>query len=264
MTRPANKQLQQTKRRGNSPRTSSFTESRFAAEPNCWADNEVIERMKRLRAFALFLLLFAVSAPSDAAYMFTNLQRLAARADIIAIGSVAEVHQDTFRFQVHEVLRGPVAVEPQELVVIRFRNWPCATRWAPYAEAQRLILFLQEHSSADRSIWQIIGAGGEGEVVVESGTAYVHQAEGQEDHHFDLAEGRFHGESVPLEQFIPAIADYASLFTWPFGWETPQTIKQLASNAEVEAFRGRSPFHDRLVRETQEAVAALANGKRGE
>jgi len=192
---------------------------------------------------------------AESAYIFTSVPRLATRSDLIVKGTVAELKGDFFAFEVEHVLRGSLADANRQVLVARFKDWTCATRWASYAPGQVLILFLRKLRTSEPILWQIIGSGGEGEVVVDAQTAYFHTPEGVKEC-FDLADGRFCGDSAPLDHFLAGVVEYTHLYELPSSQGELGVISQIAKDADVDAFSERSAFNKRLIELTREPERA--------
>ena len=70
-------------------------------------------------------------------YVPLELARMVAEADLIVRGTIVELEAETFRLAIDEVIAGSTGLEPGEpLEVERFRDWPCARRYAQYAIGQ--------------------------------------------------------------------------------------------------------------------------------
>jgi hypothetical protein len=192
-------------------------------------------------------LVLSFSTLAHSSYIFTNPPTLVTRSELIVKGVVAELRGESFTFEVQRVVRGSLPGQGTTVVVARFKDWVCATRWAPYAPGQHLILFLERLRSSEPALWRIMGAGGEGEVVIDGDIAHFHTPEGVSERCFDLTGGRFCGDAAPLDEFLAAVGEYAHLYQWR---RDTATIIQVATNPEVEAFAARSSFRARLVKLT--------------
>jgi hypothetical protein len=150
--------------------------------------------MKRLLSRMVLLLLTLLpvrQAEADYAPLLTT--EMIGLADLIVLGTIQRVDVDVFVLRVERQLYGPKA-EPGPLVVRRFRNWTCASRWAPYEVGQRLILFLGSGSGTDQR-WRILGAGDEGEMLVEGDSVYYQlwPDRRQRRHTHSVRGGQFYG-----------------------------------------------------------------------
>jgi len=89
-------------------------------------------------------------------------------ADVIVAGEIATVSEETFTVSVATGFVGAAAGDTLE--VARFRDWPCASRWEPYAAGQSVFLML---STDDAGGLRILSAGGEGESPARGGNLYL-------------------------------------------------------------------------------------------
>jgi hypothetical protein len=137
---------------------------------------------------AFSLLLFA----SDSAGKIrpVTLAELAG-ADVIAIGTVIRLSDDSYTLRVSQWLAGKPP--RQELRIRRFVDWTCGTRTKPYEEGQRLLVFLQKGSGGSYSAR---GGTCEGEVFLEDGKAHLR---------FPLVPGQ--SESVAEDELVDAIPE---------------------------------------------------------
>jgi hypothetical protein len=105
-----------------------------------------------------------------------RLFELVAAADVIVSGTVRDLREGsdelqypyfssegTFALDVEQRVAG--AQLPEAIRVQRYRDSTCAFRWAPYAEGQRVLLFLAAPREASAP-YTILGVRGEGEMPV--------------------------------------------------------------------------------------------------
>jgi hypothetical protein len=104
----------------------------------------------------------ATRAASTGQLRLPAICRLTVHADEIILGTITDVHDETFQLEVKETVVGSLATSKQ-LSVRQFHDWPCAWRWGKYAVGERVLLFLEK----DAEQWHIIGAGNEGEILVQ-------------------------------------------------------------------------------------------------
>jgi hypothetical protein len=124
-----------------------------------------------LSLLALASALLGAGAPRAAAdYSPPPLNDLVLGSEAIVTGRIDALAAQTFTLRVQDLVDGPITTPTIE--VRRFEDWTCASRWAPYAVGQQVLLFLREDPQGGP--WQIRSAGGEGEMPISRGVAYVH------------------------------------------------------------------------------------------
>jgi hypothetical protein len=197
---------------------------------------------RRLTVAFLAACTLLVGAPAKAYYSPMLTTEMIGRADLIVLGTVAEVDAAGFAFRVERMLHGE---DSGPLRVRSFQNWTCASRWAPYQVGQRLILFLTAGTASDAR-WAILGAGDEGEMLIEGDTVY-HQLwpdrrQRARTHH--VTGGKFHGVTAPLSDVVDALAAYRALYRLvsdEHGWG--RDVMRLGREQAVQEFSRRSDFH---------------------
>ena len=107
--------------------------------------------------FCSALVLLLCASPS---YTRLKPHELIAIADLMITGTIVEVSEETVLVEVSKIGFG----EPRSsrIVVRRFRDWACASRWAEYAIDQHCLYYLAA-GEAPGDPYRILGAGGEGE-----------------------------------------------------------------------------------------------------
>ncbi len=63
-------------------------------------------------------------------------------SDLVLVGTIAEVADETFVMRIDTVVAGKHPGKTIEIA--RFRDWPCARRWTPYATSQRVLVCLAD------------------------------------------------------------------------------------------------------------------------
>lgn len=223
------------------------------------------------------------AVPAQAYYVERLLAEVIAEADVIVVGTIRDVKagKDVFpadhyqkgstlyrtsclAVSVERVVKGTGIANGDVLPVDGFVDWSCASRWARYAPGQRAVLFLHtpptDCEACAKPTWRVVGAGNEGEVPLDDQFAYFHAGEdGLSQKQFDVAGGQFFGRRAPVASFLEAVTDFQRLFDWTFQHPKWPTIRQVATDAEVAAYEGRSPLHARLVRQVRQYRALKIN-----
>lgn len=109
----------------------------------------------------LIAVLLLHSSPCGALYAPPAFHQLATGSDLVVLGRIVSLSNDTFSLAIEEVLVG--ACPDTVLQVVRFKDWTCSRRWQPYAIGQREIAFLCRSGSRYRT--NSPGAEGEWQVI---------------------------------------------------------------------------------------------------
>jgi hypothetical protein len=208
------------------------------------------------RLIVAFLLTCAslVGAPARAYYVPLFTIEMIGRADAIVLGTIEKVGSEDFELRVEQPLYGSAA---GPLRVRSFRDWTCASRWAPYRVGQRLILFLTAGTPADPR-WAIVGAGDEGEMLVVGKTVY-HQLwpdweRRVRTHH--VSGRKFYGATAPLSDVADALAAYRSLYRIvpdEREWFARDVVR-ISTEEAAREFSRRSDFHRLLAHQSAHFV----------
>ena len=202
-----------------------------------------------------FTILSLTAALSQADYEPLALHELFLGSDIIVLGAIEEVRDDTFLLEDYEVLSGP---DPDRaLEVKRFVDWSGNSRWNEYRAGQKVLLFLtrpgDELKDGPRP-WKIRGYGGEGEMPVEDGFIYCHGLflEGFSKQRFRVQQGTLDGYRFHLDDFLSALKGYNSCFQFDEGPNKrhPKSIVQQCDDETLANYRKQSPLHHYLLEQT--------------
>ena len=197
----------------------------------------------------------AAASVAKADYVSTTLLDLVGTADIAAAGEIVEVHQDTFVLKVDETLIG----EKHETIEIQqFRDWACASRWAPYKVGQKVLVFLEEKDGE----FTLPGAGGESESPIEGKFVYCQFPYPADP--LDLERyGAHHAPKLRLHDLMGAIREYRSCFRvtpakdpWRRVGEHKEyfafdRIEQVCSTLALRKYTTHSAVHTYLVESTR-------------
>jgi hypothetical protein len=205
--------------------------------------------MTRTVVPVMFLIAFLGAAPARAYYAPLLTTEMIGQADLIALGSIVSLEPSVFTFRVERTLHGrPEA----QILVRRFRDWPCASRWTSYQIGQRLILFLAVVPPAKgrSEAFAILGAGDEGEMLVEKDRVYYqpHPDQGRRSRDHAVSGGAFYGAVAPLGDVLDALSTYRQMYKVlldAHGWG--RAVRRIATPAQVDACAKRSAFHRNLA-----------------
>jgi hypothetical protein len=197
------------------------------------------------RGLALVML---AAAPAFADYSPPSIRMLVLGAEAIVEGTITNTivgpQGGHFILEVASVLAGPVATP--EIEVVKFSNWTCAQRWAPYARGQRVLLFLAKGKTA---AWHILSAGGEGEMPIVGGKIITHYSELALTKPVKHAVhgGSLYGHEVPAPELFAAVRAARSCFTAKVssdGWRVESV--RLECSGEAKTAADRAPLTAKL------------------
>lgn len=112
-------------------------------------------------------LLLAKPAELRADYSLPPFADLVLGADAIVVGAIAATGSP-MTVRVDEWVAGAGGARIQ---VAPFQDWTCSARWTPYANGQKVMMFLKR---GDGGVYSIMSAGGEGEMPMVGGRVVVH------------------------------------------------------------------------------------------
>ena len=203
--------------------------------------------MKRPACLAFLTAAFVGGGHFAAAkYTPPDFYDLAGGSDAVVVGEIVKVDAQTFSLRSEDVLAG--SVSETDLVIVRFKDWTCASRWKPYAVGQREVAFLYElppdNARQTRARYGLRSAGDEAEWEIRDDRISVH-------------EGGHPPQWRPLDHVVDAIRSYRSCFSVssdPSGQlRKMDEVRVLCDAPALEEFRGRSPVHDHLAKTSLEA-----------
>ena len=170
--------------------------------------------MSMYRFIAPFILVTSTCSLATADYRPPPLFDMVGCSDLVAVGRVQALKQDTYLLKIGKVLVGESKTDVIEIV--RFRDWLCSWRWASYRVGQRLVVFVDQNvtqsNELNRPIFSLRSAGCESEFPIEDDYVFCYTV-------YDQAESRYHAigrhQSVyraKLTTLVDAISDYGRLY----------------------------------------------------
>ena len=194
-------------------------------------------------------------------YASIPLERLVGMADLIVTGSVGDVEENVFEFNVAVFMTRPL--NSNKITVAKYVP---PEIFAPgivvYEKGQRFALFLASAGS-DRGPWIIIGYAGEGELPIEDGFVYFepYDLEGLE-----YGTSEVHGittriQSFGLADFEDAVRGYRQCFSWKLKGIIKNMKKRerwvpskVCSDETIAVYRAKSWLHDYLTENTMRRI----------
>lgn len=191
-------------------------------------------------AGALIALLAALSSPCFADYSPLQLFDMLGTADVVAVGKITKLDAESYQLEVEHALAGATA--KQTLTIQRFQDWTCASRYAPYAVGETLLVCARRYTApdAEKEVLRVCSGGGEGEMPVVDGKVRLRG--------LDAPQGE--DKLVPVAQVVRAVRGFRRCFKAKLERESyPRLVgmEQTGSAEEVTALYRSSELAARLV-----------------
>jgi hypothetical protein len=157
--------------------------------------------------FVLLVFLFHASI-CQAKYSSLELAQLLDKAQVIGIGEIIHVGEKHLAVRFSEFLKGKPKVKI--LIIRKFEDWECASRWMPYKIGQTELFFLEYSKNRELAI---LGSGNEGEMPIVNQRLYYKSPNQYMDKHakaYQLSEGEINGYSFTLAEARAGISTYLS------------------------------------------------------
>lgn len=181
----------------------------------------------------LLLFIIFLSLKVDAKKMDFPLEVLTGSADIIVIGEIYGIKNNSYTFKITETLKGQVY---KIISVNMFEEWTCDFRFDKPKIGQKLCLFLKKKFSS----WVIIN-GSAGELFISGNLIYL----GGEDS-IILVNNKITRNSISLVQFKNAISDFCKCYQFIGEFDyfraKPQYFIQTCSDLQISTLKSRSKF----------------------
>jgi len=189
--------------------------------------------IKNITQTILVLFIIFSSLKAEAKKMEFPLVAVAGSADLIVIGEINEVRDNSYTFKITETLKGQVY---KIISVNMFEEWTCDIRIEKAVKGQKLCLFLKKKSSS----WEIIN-GSAGELFISGSSIYL----GGDDS-IIFVNNKISRNSISLDQFKNGIRDFCKCYQYigEYGkWDKlPQGFIQMCSDLQITNFKNRSKF----------------------
>lgn len=202
--------------------------------------------MGNLMRSLLSLGLLALVPSAAARYLPPSLHVLAGASDLIVVGTIVQLDAETFELRADEVLAGEAPTG--KLIVKRFEDWTCASRWKPYAVGQREIAFLRR--PAEKGPFTLMSAGSEAEWEVQDAVVKV---PGFAITGYPQATPDDYWQHLPLARVSDAFRRYRVCFSVTHSPQRGTAVRRQCDDATLLAYRDRSPVHAFLARTSLDA-----------
>ena len=197
-------------------------------------------------------------------YQPLPLFKMVATADVIVVGTIAEVDAETFKLTSNQFIQGPAQ---ETFRVKRYVPWNDNGPWTNDHKGQQLMLFLSKPASTDASTylpaygstWQIMGAVGEGELPIENQSIYLGGVflPGFSRQTYALTGGEITGYRFVRDEFFEAVAQYAKCFQMKkSAGNTAAVLTKTCSDDTLEQYRQGSAINRLLVEQSLKALGA--------
>lgn len=175
-----------------------------------------------------------LASPARADYVPPPLNDVVLASDVIVLGTIVSVRASTFRVRVRRTIAGTVG---STIEVERFTDWACASRFAPYATGQEVMLFLIERDGR----YVIQSPGGEGEMPVVGGRVYVNSVydtlapRGTTSQLYPVYGGQTYAFAVGVDELAAAIEAARACFTFDFTPAPHRSVDNVRTTCDPEA-----------------------------
>ncbi len=142
--------------------------------------------------------------------------------------------------RVHAVIAG--TLEGDELEVLQFNDWTCASRYAPYRPGQHSVFHLSRELTPDGELDpdglpRPIGGGNEGECPI-AGDQLLHQAFGWRDTErleHAVRDVKYRGVATDKVEYVEAVRGLRRCFLWARNPDTPRYFSSYGPTPRVSA-----------------------------
>jgi hypothetical protein len=198
--------------------------------------------IKNMKQTILLLFIIFSSLKLEAKKMDFPFEVLSGSADIIVIGEIYGIKNNSYTFKITETLKGQVH---KIISVNMFKEWTCDFRFDKPKIGQQLCLFLKKKFSS----WEIIN-GSAGELFISGNSIYL----GGEDS-IIFVNDKIVRNSISLAQFKNGIRDFCKCYQFigEFSYFStkPQYFIQTCSDLQISNFTNKSKFSEWLFNKMQ-------------
>lgn len=185
------------------------------------------------------------------------LAKIVGTADVIVIGRITFVGDETFKLHVTEVISTRVHFNQLFLFVRRLPRPPTDLRWAPYKQGQDILIFLNKESDIRQRLWTFAGTPNDSEWPVNEELVFFFDRfiDSLPINSNNLGEYQFFAQVLPRSAVISALKGYKSCFSWrevhPKNLLSPSRV---CGYEILEAYCIKSVIHRHLAQETFEIL----------
>lgn len=207
--------------------------------------------IRTLRIYALVAVIGVVGIPVDAKYVPPKFFELAGASDLIVTGKIIELRENTFLLLIEKIVAGEYLGKTIEIT--KFQDWPCASRWKPYAINQREIAFLWRVPDKNKDEYPaplaLLSAGAEGEWEIIGKSVY---SLGFRVPGFDASEETEHpGQELNIDVLMDAIKGFRKCFSVIYKTDSEDPWNPMigvkCSGEEILAYKDKSVVHQYLA-----------------
>jgi hypothetical protein len=193
----------------------------------------VVANDKNMKQTILLLFIIFLSLKVEAKKMDFPFEVVVGSADIIVIGEIYGIKNNSYTFKITETLKGKVH---KIISVNMFKEWTCDIRFSKPKIGQKLCLFLAKNFSS----WDIIN-GSAGELQISDNLIYL----GGEDS-IIFVNHKIVQNSISLTQFKNGISDFCKCYQfigeYGFRNNNPQYFIQTCSDLQIYNLKNRNKF----------------------
>ena len=189
---------------------------------------------------SVFIIVLSINY-CQADYSPITLPKLIETSDLILHIEITKDIDERIEARILEVIKGDYKL--RNIMVEKFEDWTCASRWSEYQIGQRELIFLQKHRKDNT--WIIMGAGNEGEMPIENDKLYYKSpffVNGyfHPEKNYELKEGNIHAIRYELSTALEGLKMYL---------EEQMAIEKMTDNHKIIDYYPQNAFIKRAIDE---------------
>jgi hypothetical protein len=206
---------------------------------------------------ALIIALLSINLETLADYRPLQLYEMIIKAEKIVYGKIISLDSGRFTLEIE----GSVTGDSGTIVVGRFENWTCASRWTTYKVGQRLFLFLTRWDG----VLTAMSGGNEGEMPIQDDIIFIQgnsipippppRMKVSKDYiYFDVGLIKIYGDQYfgtdwNLEEFIKDVKFIRANFDFEYEEYEKRTWTRIPGNDKLQSMGGQSKLVKWVYRE---------------
>lgn len=207
-----------------------------------------------MKTILLSISLFLYSCiPIFADYAAPELFDMVGASDLVILGSIINVTEETFILKIDDVLCGKY--KDNTIEIYKYKGWECSIRWSDYEKGQKEIVFLDKHTNKKQNssnvIYTLRSAGSEGELpIVEDIVFCPFYFKGIPHEKY----GKNYFQRLVLNDLLSAIKNYRNCYKLTRNktkWPEFDMIEQICTDEELEKYEWNSFIHRYLSATTK-------------
>ncbi|MBW4362821.1 hypothetical protein [Flavobacterium taihuense] len=187
---------------------------------------------QQMKHTIIFLLIIFSTLKVEAKKIVSPIEIISGMADIIVIGEIDIVKDNSYTFKISETIKGQVY---KTISVRKFKEWTCDTRFGKVKKGQRLCLFLKKGSTN----WTIIN-GSTGELLILNN--YITLGGDEEYIHVDY---KFTPYRLSVQEFKNGIREFSKCYRFIGEYDFMDKkahFEQICDDKQISKFKSINKF----------------------